>query len=516
MPKQESGENCGDKKVEAALTAFERDIKRTRKRFMKPTVSNLRPSQYKTIKKLQNNNDIMVIEADKNLGLVLYDRDEYMERAISEHLGNEDVYERIDPQRAMNMKTTTALKVRTWIQKWYRKGQLNDTEKNWLWDGSVKKYDAHLPRFRMTGKVHKDPDKMRPIICCAGTLLNDLSIWLDYQLKRLLHLLPCYLKDSNHILQRLKKLGPLPPGAKLFTADAKSMYTNIHFEHAHSEISDWFRRMEYYNKLPPNFPVEAVLEALKIVMNNNLFEWGNMYLLQKRGTAMGTSSACEWATLYYGVHETQTLLPIWERQLELLSRFIDDMFGIWTPDPEWSPETAREQWEDFKHDLPFGILEWDDIEIGDRVHFLDLWIYIDSNNRICHKTYQKSINLYQYIPPHSAHPEHQMAGIIYGLMRTYKLQNPIQSDYEEIVNLLKERHIARGWDRATLNRFIREATHKLAENPPQLVEPDLSPVEPDTSGYNRTGFMLHWEYHPNDITRRLIRKLYTTNILLRY
>ena len=77
-------------------------------------------------------------------------------------------------------------------------------------------------------------------------------------------------------------------------------------------------------------------------MNNNLFEWGNMYLLQKRGTAMGTSSACEWATLYYGVHETQTLLPIWERQLELLSRFIDDMFGIWTPDPEWSPETARE------------------------------------------------------------------------------------------------------------------------------------------------------------------------------
>jgi len=144
-PSDWNPENCGDKKVEAALTAFERDIKRTRKRFMKPTVSNLRPSQYKTIKKLQNNNDIIVIEADKNLGLVLYDREEYMERAISEHLGNEDVYERIDPQRAMNMKTTTALKVRTWIQKWYRKGQLNDTEKNWLWDAVLRstKHTSH-------------------------------------------------------------------------------------------------------------------------------------------------------------------------------------------------------------------------------------------------------------------------------------------------------------------------------------------------------------------------------------
>ena len=33
-----------------------------------------------------------------------------------------------------------------------------------------------------------------------------------------------------------------------------------------------------------------------------------MYFLQKIGTAMGTSSACEWATLYYGVHTRWKLL----------------------------------------------------------------------------------------------------------------------------------------------------------------------------------------------------------------
>ena len=510
-PSDWNPDNSGDNNIEAALTAFERDIKRHRKRFMKATVSNLRPSQYKIIKKLQNNDNIITIEADKNLGLVVYDRDEYMKRAISEHLGNTDVYERIETNKALKMKDTTALHVRTWIQKWYRKGQLNDTEKNWLMENCNKKYTANLPRFRMTGKIHKNPDKMRPIVCCAGTLLNDVSIWLDYQLKKLLHLLPCYLKDSNHILQQLQQLGQLPPSAKLFTADASSMYTNIEFDHAIDALTYWFKGLATYEKLPADFPTEAVLEALEIVMKKNLFEWGNMYFLQKKGTAMGTSSACLWATIYYAIHEIDTLLPVWAEQLKLLKRFIDDMFGVWIPDPD-SPHTPTEQWEEFKLDLPFGELTWDDIEIGNRVHFLDLWIYIDSNHRICHKTYQKSINIYQYLPPHSAHPEHQMAGIIYGLMRTYKLQNPNQSDYEEIINLLRERHIARGWDRATMNRFIREASHKLAENPPQLVEPDLTPEEPDTSGYNRSGFILHWEHHPNDIPRHLIRKLYNKHL----
>jgi hypothetical protein len=45
-------------------------------------------------------------------------------------------------------------------------------------------------------------------------------------MKQLLYLIPSYIKDSMALLQQLDSL-ELPPGAKLFTADTSSMYTNI-------------------------------------------------------------------------------------------------------------------------------------------------------------------------------------------------------------------------------------------------------------------------------------------------
>jgi hypothetical protein len=45
-------------------------------------------------------------------------------------------------------------------------------------------------------------------------------------MKQLLHLIPSYIKDSRDLLQDINNL-VIPPGAKLFTANATAMYTNI-------------------------------------------------------------------------------------------------------------------------------------------------------------------------------------------------------------------------------------------------------------------------------------------------
>ncbi|KAL7523170.1 hypothetical protein ACHAXR_000053, partial [Thalassiosira sp. AJA248-18] len=171
---------------------------------------------------------------------------------------------------------------------------------------------------------------MRPIVCSAGTFINNLSCWLDYHLQKLKHLIPTYIKDSNQLLDIIKEQGPLPPNAKLFTADANSMYTNIDTDHALEVISEWLFEMRAADKLPPGFPLEAVIEAMELVMKNNIFSWGDLYFLQLLGTAMGTSSACMWATIYFAIHEMKKLLPKYGHRLSMFSRFIDDMFGLWT------------------------------------------------------------------------------------------------------------------------------------------------------------------------------------------
>ena len=118
-----------------------------------------------------------------------------------------------------------------------------------------------------------------------------------------------------------------------------------------------------------------------------------MYFLQLLGTAMGTSAACMWATIYFATHEINTLIPRYTNNLLIFRRFIDDIFGIWIDDG-----TAN-AWEQFQQDTnDFGILTWEFEELATSVNFLDLTISI-KHNKITTQTYQKQLNLYQYIMP---------------------------------------------------------------------------------------------------------------------
>jgi hypothetical protein len=51
------------------------------------------------------------------------------------------------------------------------------------------------------------------------------------------------------------------------------------------------------SQLCKDISVEPIIVALDIVMRNNLFQFGDIYWLQKTGTAMGTPPAPMYATL---------------------------------------------------------------------------------------------------------------------------------------------------------------------------------------------------------------------------
>ena len=67
------------------------------------------------------------------------------------------------------------------------------------------------------------------------------------------------------------------------------------------------------------------------------------------------------------------ILTKYANNLLMMKRYIDDIFGIWVPDDD-NPKA----WEEFKNDLPFGVLEWDVIERSRKVDFLDLTISINA------------------------------------------------------------------------------------------------------------------------------------------
>ena len=76
--------------------------------------------------------------------------------------------------------------------------------------------------------------------------------------------------------------------AKLFTADAISMYTNIPTNTAIMLIAKYIRKSVSEEQPKQN---EALIAALKLVMLNNIFSFSDMAFKQLNGTAMGTPPA---------------------------------------------------------------------------------------------------------------------------------------------------------------------------------------------------------------------------------
>ena len=73
------------------------------------------------------------------------------------------------------------------------------------------------------------------------------------------------------------------------------MHTNIDAFVGISSFENIFQA--FPDKIPQGYPQELFLKILKIVMENNIFAFGDTFWKQLSGAAMGTSCACMYATL---------------------------------------------------------------------------------------------------------------------------------------------------------------------------------------------------------------------------
>jgi hypothetical protein len=130
---------------------------------------------------------------------------------------------------------------------------------------------------------------------------------------------------------------------------------------------------------------------------------------------MGTPPAVVYAMLYYAIHELA--MPIsFKECLAIYKRYIDDGIGIWL-------STDPTLWSKFKNWIcSFGTLQWTFTEPSLQVDYLDITIRINPLGKIHRTLFEKPLNLYLYLPPHSAHLPGVLTGLIYGMIRrVYRL-----------------------------------------------------------------------------------------------
>ena len=288
------------------------------------------------------------------------------------------------------------------------------------------------------------------------------------------------------------------------------MYTNIATKDGIDVIKKYL--LQYANELDleDTIPIELVCDLIELVMTNNVFKFGNTWWLQKHGTVMGTACACIYATLYFGYFKRQLLLPKYKNNLILYKRMIDDIVIIWLP-----TSTQNTEWESFIHDLNnCSSLSWQTEKPSHKTHFLDLNIRIHKQTRrIGYSTFQKEMNLFLYIPKHSAHPINTTKSLIYSLLKTYKRQNPHPQDFTAISRLFFKRLQAQGYARKDLITHFKYALTRLQRSHPTSISNQHSQLPNNNKKQKRNHdntLFFHLQYHPKGISRRQIQQAYHT------
>lgn len=452
---------------------------------------NLSYQQHSLIRQLKDDKRFIVCLTDKNLGPAIIERTVYFSKAFADHLGKDQIYQRLTVNTANKIMAETKQILTDLVDK--HQSELCEAEKTYF-QRSIQKVGHRTPQFYLLFKVHKVPLMTRPVVSCVGSFPEIFSRWLDHHMAKFLPLASAHLKDSNQVLEETKLLGILPIGARLFTADAISMYTNILTAHGYEVFEQWFNLND--TELPRRPPRAMFLAVLLLVMQKNVFQFDDTYWLQKSGTAMGTSCACMFATLYYAWHERQTILVEFQAELLYYRRFIDDICGVWI--------STEERWNEFQAALSFGNLRWTVSDLCEEVNFLDLTISIDSDRRLRTRTFQKPMNLFLYLPPHSAHPPGVLKSLVYGNLNRFYRQNSKVEDYIQLVTEFAGHLIARGHDVTSLEPLFMEAANRLDNK--NSGNRDLS----DTN--SGAPLILHWDYHPNGVSRQELRHIYARTI----
>ena len=132
------------------------------------------------------------------------------------------------------------------------------------------------------------------------------------------------MKDTADFINKIENVKFKSKNSYLGTLHVSSLYTNIPHEDGIQASKYFLNAYGNCRRLSDN----DIAKLMKVVLENNYISFDGDFYLQKMGTAMGSSMAPSYASLFMGKFEhdflnTQALQPT------LWLRFLDDILFIW-------------------------------------------------------------------------------------------------------------------------------------------------------------------------------------------
>ena len=411
-----------------------------------PQPANLTTAEQKALRKLsKSKHKITVKPADKNLGVVIMDTDDYISQCTAtlsdtNTYRNRDNYPTKDIQRKL---LETLLKFKGTLQAHSKKlfNYLLPTDKKF-----------QTPKFYGLPKIHKKFTRLpplRPIVSHSDSILAPTARLLDHTLQPLAQSYPDYLQNSTALSIILEDLH-VPDDAILVSIDVTSLYPSI----PQTECLDILYNEMYNRRHLLLFNPNLLIQLLHTNVNYNYFEFASLIFQQTKGTAMGAAFSPTIANIFMSVF-LRRFLHTQEHRPLLLKRYIDDILLIWDKSTE-DLESFLTALNAFHPSLHFTFTH-----SSKHTNFLDLEIYkgldFPYTNILDTKTYQKDQNLYQYLHFTSNHSQQVHKAIITGECTRYVRTNTKPENYKAIVSIFIDRLQKRGYPR----KFIQKTAYSV-------------------------------------------------------
>ena len=259
--------------------------------------------------RLKNRKDLVVSQADKGDAAVLMNVSHYTGMAW-QHLADSETYTLLseDPTPSIVERFNTYLR-RCRNDRVIDPGLHNRLR---LANNTAAQTIYFLP------KVHKVPLKLRPIVSCSGGPTAGASTYLNSLLQTHTRAASSYVENSIEVVNHLSDLR-VSRDSLLVALDIDSLYTNISHR---SAIEAFSRRFDSHPKFV------FLLDLLKFVLGNNVFQFDGRFFRQTCGIAMGTPLAPALATIVIADLEEKFLSKCTLKPTTWLW-YIDVVFAVW-------------------------------------------------------------------------------------------------------------------------------------------------------------------------------------------
>ena len=439
--------------------------------------NNLTDDERIALRNLKEQNEMIIQQADKGGKIVLMDKDDYL-KTCQDMLEDTTFYQKeADEKHLENIET-----IRSTVNE--LEGLISDKERKYILEDTDR---CRMPLFYGLPKIHKSFTKippMRPIVSGFNSCTAKLSEFLDSFLKYQAQRCSSYIRDTKDFLCKLDAVKNLPVDTILVTLDVSSLYTNIDQDEGTEAC---FRKLE--KRKNKSFPSEVLRRLIKLVLQNNVFRFGNQLYSQIKGTCMGTPMAPNYANLFMAEFEEE-LLDEYEKKTGqrplIWWRYIDDIFCIWTGGKESLAkfiEFAQNygQMKKMKSDIKFTF-----DQSTDEVSFLDVCVKI--NEGVINTTvFSKPTDSHLYLNSNSNHPRHVIRNIPKSQFLRLRRICSSQADFISKSSTYAQYFISRGYEKSKIEEAIREVTKMKRE--------ELLTDNPKKKTTERIVFVCDW--HPN-------------------